>query len=373
MSIWLSPLRRENFSNIAMSDVRGERRSYPQPVKHLNTSVARMTMIRPGIIEVESRHGGNDVLVISGGIHGDEKAGIVILDRLLFDIVTGDLPVHQNLLLLYGNLEAMQVNDGRGARCVEPEIGVTANLNRCFNRGKFNNPRCYAEWRANEMMDAVSTLHGMRVEAIDIHQSFDVPTLERLRDDDDRTEYTYAMLYPHDESTTLSWVLMRFSDIVAGAVLNDMSVTHHTWAGFMATEYGANAATFEQGTIGHVDHVTFTPQLLDNLRRSVRGQDHATYRQGFDVWRCVRGIVRETSAFTFLDADGTPAKRAPSDFVPIGHTTIARDADTIHEIEPDHRLLFANAGIPIGDRAAQVIVQDRSVLGFEPGEIAMPQ
>lgn len=372
MAVWLPRDRPENHSNIAMSDVDGMRRSYPEIIETANDYVRSIEMIAPGIIKVEPHFASNEYLVLSGGVHGDEKAGVVILDRLLYDIIIGDLPVQgKNILFLYGNLEAMQVNDGHGARCVQPEVGVNSNLNRCFNRGRFEKTRCYAERRANEMMDAIAGLGNANIEAIDIHQSFDVPTLEQLRGDEDRTEYTYAMLYPKTEQSSLAWIYMCYSDIVAGAVLNDMDQTHHTWAGYLATQHGANAATFEQGTIGRVDHLTFSPQLLDNLRRHIRGEVRAMYRQGCDVWRCVRSIARNTKDFMFLDSRGNPLTKAPSDFMSLGYSVVARDGDITHQLTSEERLLFANATVPLGDRAAQVIVEEKEAMDFSPGEVAL--
>ncbi|KND51984.1 MAG: Succinylglutamate desuccinylase [Parcubacteria bacterium C7867-001] len=346
----------QNLSARAMRDPEGTKERYPSTLEHRNPDILRMTLRGPGIIEVESRHGDDDLFVITGGIHGDEKAGIVILDRLVHNILNGSIPVRRNLLLMYGNLAAMAANDGRGVRCIEPEVGVTANLNRCFNRGLFNEARCYAERRANNLMHAAHIASGCRVEAIDIHQSFAVPVLSTVRPTGDRTEYTYAMLYPHTNvDETLKWIFEHYSDIVAGAVLNDMRVTHTTWAGYMAAEYHAHAATFEQGTIGHLDHVTFTPQLYENLARAVGGNTLLAEPEGFDVWQCIKPIVRNSDEFSFLDENGAPVTNAPLDFVPLRCSIVARDGETLYALEPGQRLLFANAAVPLGDRAAQII------------------
>ncbi len=365
MSIWRES-DPSNLSEIAMKDAVGGR-TYPDTLSHRNKDVTRITHALPGILKIECRHNTKDTLVLTGGMHGDEKAGIVILDRLIHEIREGKIPVRRNLLLMYGNLEAMKANGGKGLRCVEPEVGATSNLNRCFNRGHFAEPRCYAERRANQLTRcAEATLRGHTVEAIDIHQSFGVPTLSDIRLNGDRTEYTYAMLYPLELKKTLRWVYDNFSDIVAGGVLNDMNKTHYTWAGYMAQEFGAHAATFEQGTIGHTDHVTFTPQLYDNLVRSVGGNGRLKSPEGFDVWRCVRGITRTSEDFTFLDKNGKSLDRAPQDFVPLSYATIAQDREIAHVLEEGERLLFANAGVPVGDRAAEVIQLFKTELVPQP-------
>lgn len=346
------------ISEIAMRDEGGNNSDYPLTLAYRNDSVVRISHVCPGIVEVESRHGGGDLLILTGGIHGNEKAGVLILDRLIRDICDGVLPVQRHVLLMYGNLRAMRANEYRGARCVEPDVGITANLNRCFSGDLFLSPQCYAEYRANQMMQAVrrAVPANGRIEAVDIHQSFAVPRLCDVRDTTDRTEYTYAIVYPvKSEDQTLQWVHDYYSDIVAGAVLNDATLRHHTFAGFLAAEYGADAATFEQGTIGFTDHVTFTPQLCDNLGRSIRKAGPLSEPLGFDVWRCVRSITRLSDQFTFLDKHGNPTDREPLDFTLLGYPVIARDGEREYLLDFEERLLFASSNVPVGDRAAQVI------------------
>ncbi|QQG37688.1 MAG: succinylglutamate desuccinylase/aspartoacylase family protein [Candidatus Kaiserbacteria bacterium] len=318
----------------------------------------RMSQNGPGIFEITCEST-LPPLVLTGGIHGDEKAGISILDSLIDDIVSGNQRVKRSVLLMFGNLRAMQTNGFKGCRCIEDEVGETSNLNRCFGRGYFETPRCYGEHRANEMMRAVEDFadtHGCP-EVIDIHQSFAVPTLRDVRGGvADRSDYTYAMLYPveDDLASALGWIHEQYSDIVAGAVVNDMQLRHHTFAGYMASTFGSRAATFEQGNIGYVDHSTFTPQLEDNLSRKIAGETKLDKMEGFDVWRYLRQIRKETKDFTFIDDEGNRTN-APLDFLPLPAGRIARDGHREHELRMGERLLFANSTVPIGDRAAAVI------------------
>ena len=344
--------------------------NYPKEVETKNDGVAHLMYAIPGIFKVTSENADMPPLVITGGMHGDEKAGIVILDRLIQAIIDGTLPVKRSLLLMYGNLQAMKANNFSGVRCTEPEAGVTSNLNRCFGRGKFDTPRCYAEKRANEMTTAIERFveaHG-RPEVLDVHQSFSVPTLRDVRGGvADRSEYTYAMLYPvnGDLETKLRWIHAGFSDIVAGAVVNDMSLSHHTFAGYMAAAFGAHAVTLEQGTIGFVDHTTFTPQLQENLARKIAGEEKLTNPEGFDVWRYLRGITKKSKNFRFVDDDGVVmGNRAPIDFLPRPAGIFARDGYDSYELATGERPLFAKADVPIGDRAAAVI--ERLETGLVP-------
>lgn len=331
-----------------------------------NTDIASVTEVSPGIFEVRVAKAEATPLIVSGGIHGDEKAGINVLDFIMAELSKAKTKVHRNLLLIYGNLEAMGANDGLGIRCVEPEFGELSNLNRCFGHGQFEQPENYAQRRANEIMAAVDnfvTNNGVP-DVIDIHQSFNVPPLKEVRGGaPDRSEYTYAMAYPvHGEEESLRWFYDSYSDIVAAVVLNDMTRKHHTFAGYTAEAYGANASTFEQGTIGYVDHDTFVPQLRRNLLRKIGGENQIGRREGYDVWKWVRDIKKRTANFRFVDAEGRRAE-APFDFLPVrrgDRGLVAIDGEEKHELGNGERLLFANPNVPIGDRAAAVVVHYQS-------------
>lgn len=324
-----------------------------------NDSVRSMEMPRPGVIIVTPHGGSNDPLVLAGGIHGDERAGVVTLDEIVHAITVGTLPVRRPVFLLYGNLAAMRSNGQKGTRCAPGDRGRTSNLNRCFGNGLFLSPQSFAEARANDLMEVLEgELAGHPwIDAIDVHQSFFVPTVAAVRGSGDRSEYTYSMLYPRlGTAETLRWIYEQFSDIVAGAVLNSMNVQHSTFAGYMAQTFEARAATFEQGTIGSTDPLTFVPQLLSNLCHKIAGERTLFTPTGFDVWRSERPILKETECFTFLDDVGAPTATVPQDFVPVSHALIARDGSKEYRVEPDEdRLLFSNATVPLGDRAAQVI------------------
>ena len=328
-----------------------------------NPSITRMTQVAPGIFEVcRSLDTDHEPYIIVGGIHGDEKAGIAILDHLIAELPKAR--VRRNLLLIYGNLMAMREADFKGVRCTETEVGEHANLNRCFGHGHFARPSCYSQRRANEIMAAVENFvsaYGTPT-VIDIHQSFAVPTLEEVRGGAaDRSDYTYAIAYPNSgEVDTLTWFYKNYSDIVAAVVLNGADASHHTFAGYMARHFGARAATFEQGTIGYVDYETFVPQLTDNLLRKIQGETKLDQPEGFDVWRCDRGIRKQSSDFHFIGPMGEKMDKAPVDFLPLHTGVVAVDGDLKHYLSEDERLLFANSEVPLGDRAAAVVSRVRN-------------
>jgi succinylglutamate desuccinylase len=324
-----------------------------------NDSILKLEMPRPGIIIAVPQNGSSDPLVISGGIHGNERAGVVTLDQIIEALTQGTLPVRRPVVLVYGNIEAMRANDRKGARTAPQDVGRRSNMNRCFGGTRFVDPTCSAEARANLIKEVLAVeLRGQRgIVGIDVHQSFFVPSVEMVRGNGDRSEYTYSMLYPQmSVEQSLVWIYKQFSDIVAGAVLNPMNIEHETFAGYLAQTFGANAATFEQGTIGSTDPLTFVPQLLGNLCHKIAGEEVLYTPSGFDVWHCTQAMLKESEHFTFLDADGAPTVEVPHDFAPLGHSLIAQDGSVEYRVDPTcERLLFANCSVPIGDRAGVVI------------------
>lgn len=367
MEVW-NPTERDRVSHGVLLDADFGYEEYPKELDSKNNKdIIRFSHHVPGIFEIQGDDTGLRPMIIVGGIHGDEKAGITILDRIIGGLLSGEIRVRRNLLLMYGNLQAMKGNNFKGMRCIESEFGEVSNLNRCFGRDiSWHNTICYAQRRAYEMMNAVEqfvSCYGVP-DVIDIHQSFAVPTLEAVRGGaPDRSDYTYAVSYPidNDHTSALSWFYESYSDIVAGVVLADMSKTQYTFAGYMASTFGSRAATFEQGTIGYIDYDSFVPQLTENLIRKIGGEEKIDSPEGFDVWRCLRGIIKTSKDFRFVDSSGCK-QEAPCDFLPLHEGVIAHDGDVLYELGERERLLFANSDVPIGDRAAAVIERVKSDL-----------
>jgi len=66
-------------------------------------------------------------IAISGGVHGNEETGVKYID----DLVSGKAGLNLDagrIIAIHGNLEAMAMNDGKGARATEEGL----NLNRSF-------------------------------------------------------------------------------------------------------------------------------------------------------------------------------------------------------------------------------------------------
>ncbi len=101
-------------------------------------------------------------MVILGGVHGDERTGIVVVEQLRDDFLTGRQDLIQGkLTLVLGNEEAIRIN----------RRGTTTdhNLNRMFTAGHLAGPVLdfYESRRAHELAPLLATADI----SIDIHST----------------------------------------------------------------------------------------------------------------------------------------------------------------------------------------------------------
>ena len=94
----------------------------------------KVVVSAPGIIVIEPDNAGNKHIVLSCGVHGNETAPIEICSDILDAVLTGDLQLKHRLLLIFGNLPAMNI----GKRFAEE------NMNRLFSGAwqQGNNAEC---------------------------------------------------------------------------------------------------------------------------------------------------------------------------------------------------------------------------------------
>ena len=108
--------------------------TFTQPIQLTLPGGEVIRIIAPGVMQIEPAKAGNKHIVLSCGIHGNETAPIEICSDILDAILTGTLAVRQRILLIFGNLPAMNI----GKRFVEE------NMNRLFSGAheQGNNAEC---------------------------------------------------------------------------------------------------------------------------------------------------------------------------------------------------------------------------------------
>lgn len=316
-------------------------------------------MPAPGIFVIESEDGTNDTEIVSAGIHGDEMAGVHIVDEYLGDVLSGKCEVRKNLLIFFGNLSALGYS-----RVIEESGNETDNLSRTWNQGLHENPRNYAQKRANTITPQIESVFdaGGEIIATDIHQSFNVPLVNMIRGPNGavkgETRYNYMMAYPLDNNIerSMRWIYDNTSDIVAGVVFNDMSDPERftTFSGYIANN-GGISGTYEQGEIGYCDGNTYAPQLMRSVAARIAGyQLRKEMRMKFDTWKVAGQLLKEDDSFEFLDRDENPTEEVPIDFLETPQN-VAKQNGRLITLQDDQRVVFANSKVNKGDRAGVII------------------
>lgn len=363
-----------------------------------NPTVARLETPATGVHFFEAKDPVDaEVLILSAGLHGDELAGLRILDTLRQQICSGKIELKKNVLFIDGNLKAMHQAISGMVKGVPAEArywkgdkdyGMEANANRMWVWEELDLSREYESfagqrrqiiWQAiNDILLGGSGTAEVQaaVQHHDIHQSFKVPTVKAVRGNyHDDSEYTYGMAYGSDE-----FFSQRFGTVFAGLVQSDPLVAQ-TFAGITAREFRAKSITAELGSITSRDEVTYAHKLLEALVRELEGVSPFVCETPPDIWRQLEPIIREREVdrFGFYDVvgrNGFPPTNLgcnilvskdnrgydvgsitepPEDFVPLQTSVYVNNGDKSFYLPQGESVLFANAQVVEGDRAGVLI------------------
>lgn len=287
-------------------------------------------------------------LVISCGIHGNETAPVELVDRLIGRIMNGDLPVRSRVLFVFGNLLALR----RGVRFVEEDMNrlfcgpVDAEdsseqrratllelcLMRFFSRSLQNGtPRLH--------YDLHTTIHGSRIEKFAVYplpglgkhfESTEIARLGRMGIE--------AILLQSAEVPTFSFFSSRF----CGAAAFTVELGH-------ARPFGENSELDLSVLENRLSLL-----ISDGLEAEESGSDTAPDVQ---LFRVSRELIKQTDNFRLLlDAKTDDFTPLPQGFC------IAEDAaGPVLVREENARLVFADPGVAVGQRAGLIIIPAQSV------------
>lgn len=151
----------------------------------LNTLAMKQTIITKTAMKP------GKTIAIFGGVHGNEKIGVMLIDKLIKSFEPHNGTVH----FVYGNPRAIEQN----MRFTE------TNLNRNFI--KIQNPISYEEQRAQELMELLDTCDGL----LDLH-SYNEPDMQIP---------TFAICekgsFPAVKQLPITSVLSGFNDVQKGS------------------------------------------------------------------------------------------------------------------------------------------------------------
>lgn len=286
---------------------------------------------------------GDQDIVLSCGVHGNETAPIELCDELVTDVLQQTLQLQQRTLVLFGNPPAINA----GKRDVEE------NLNRLFSghhskgAGLINAERK----RAKALEDFVSRFYQQAPTGKRERYLYDLHTAIR------GSHFEKFAVYPflHERK----WQQNQFEFLLACGVSTVllMQTAASTFSYYASNSHAANAFTVELGKVrpfGENDMSRFTA-VRQSLRALVAKEPLAIkpfVENDFHLYEVYRSISKQTQDFKLHFADDVENFTA----YPVG-TLLATDGDTEYRVEKEgEALIFPNAKVAIGQRAMLMVI-----------------
>lgn len=295
-----------------------------------------------GVIYFEPEQSGQQDIVLSCGIHGNETAPIEICAALVRDLLLGKLQLSERLLVLFGNPAAIN----NGTREIEE------NLNRLFSghhskgAGLINAERR----RAQALENYVSRFYQLGGEGRE-RALYDLHTAIR----GSRFEKFAVCPFLHGKP----WKKAQFQLLAACEVSTVllMQTPASTFSYYASNSHGADAFTVELGKVrpfGENDMRRFA-KAEQTLRALVSGTlpPFSEFRQAdFQLYEVYRSINKQTQDFKLHFADDVENFTS----YPLG-SLLATDGDLEYRVEREgEAIIFPNAKVAIGQRAMLMVV-----------------
>lgn len=308
------------------------------PSQHNLACGSRIEVWDSGVLYIEpaKRERSNKDIVISCGIHGNETAPIEMCERLLQQIVTGQLVCQQRLLLIFGNLEGMNLAVRE----------VDENLNRLFcgehAKGTVHNNE---RERAAKLEQYLARFYQARSNATRLH--YDLHTAIRP------SKYEQFAVYPYQAANTYSRDLLAF---LVAAGIDTVLLSHApapTFSCFSAQQFGALSLTIELGKV--MPFGQNPAGRLDRLQACLTAELSALDWRApawalteLRVFAVCQEIIKHSTQFCFHFSEQIANFTAFS-----SGTLLASDGDLTWQVtEGAQVVIFPNAEVAIGHRAA---------------------
>ncbi len=306
-----------------------------------------------GVICLTPTRFGQQDIVLSSGVHGNETAPIEICTALLQDILTGQLLLTERVLFLFGNPPAIKAakrelfdNMNRffsGSHGIsDPSISTTAET--------FEKVRCARlEQYVSQFYQAVPA--GRQRCLYDLHTAIRGSQFEKFA------------VYPFLQGKP--WSAAQFSLLAACDIQTFllMQSPATTFSYYAAQTHGAAAFTLELGKVqpmGQNDMSRFSA-VIHTLRALISGgplQLKPFVESDFQLFEVYRSINKQTDAFELCFA----ASIENFTQLPLG-TLLAKDGHIEYRVEqPGEAIIFPNANVAIGQRA-MLMVKPVSIAG----------
>ncbi len=244
-----------------------------------------------GVLALTPDQGYDKAVVISVGIHGNETAPIELLDKIVTDLFSGQIPLTVRLLLVLGNPEAIR----QGVRYVE------GDLNRMFLEG----------WTSFESSNETARVQQLQQSVTEFFEASD----------------TQAVRYHYDLHTAIRASLLPTfgllpqtehgfdDDFLQSLDASELdAIVHHqtmgkTFTQFTTTALHASSCTLELGkalAFGQNDLQQF--QAIDCVLRRVISNQSLLIRQKSALrhFKVEYSLLKQSDDFQLFVADDVP-------------------------------------------------------------------
>ncbi|QUJ68931.1 succinylglutamate desuccinylase [Photobacterium sp. GJ3] len=299
-----------------------------------NLAARGVLTVTPPSLSVDSKD-----IILSSGVHGDETGPIELLQKMVKQIMLGELVPKHRLLLMIGHPQAINAH----TRFIDE------NMNRLF--AGVNEETNVDRTQANRLMEAVD----------DFYQHSPQPNAERWHLDlhsaiRDSAHYTFAVS-PYSEKKTRGLALFNFlhhAEIEAMMLSGSASPTF-SW--YSAHYYGAQALTMELGRVARFGENDL--QRLDAFHQAMLALVSKDALAAYDgdkevcVYRVTRTLTKRTEGFSFT----FPANQANFTYFPEGELLGSDAGETFIAAKGGESVVFPNPNVALGQRACLLVQQ----------------
>lgn len=293
-------------------------------LRFIDTGILRIKPVEPGAYRI----------VISCGVHGNETAPIEIVEQLFQDIVTSQLVVKNELLLIIGNPPAIN----------KAQRFIDENLNRLFS-GKQGLSSTQEARRANLLERQVSAFFN---EGSEPRLHYDLHTAIR----DSEFERFAVSPFLHERAWSKPQIAFLERCGIDAVLLS--AQPSGTFSYFSSHHFQADSFTVELGKVrdfGHNDMANFA-EVIEGLRELISGQDcFNSEPNNTQIFNVVADVVKRSNEFKLHFPDDAKNFTAS----PKGRL-LASDRHYQYRTQQEgERFVFPNANVPIGQRAMLVV------------------
>ncbi len=302
-----------------------------------------LSVLAPGVMQLTPATApsrGLKHIVYSCGIHGNETAPIEICSDLLDSVITGDIKLVHRVLLIFGNLPAMNI----AKRFVEE------NMNRLFSGEHANGPSNAERRRAAELEAFVTAFYATAA-AGEEKLHYDLHTAIR----ESKNEKFVVMPFLNDGRHHSA---KQFGFLHACGIQTYLlsSAPTTTFSYYSSATHKARGFTVELGRVkpfGENDMARFAA-ARESLIRLISEDDFAPSVDvnSLTLYKVNQVINRQQEDFSLHFSDDTPNF---TDFT--AGTLLASEPGVSYEAQQDgEAIVFPNAKVAIGQRALLTVI-----------------